>query len=113
VSELDLHRSAAGGEGLLDLAEGGRTRHAAEAKPRDLVERRTLFREARHAAAYRDDKACLTCPGAGGPAGLSDELRLCSLNALSQSSTAEQRRSAGIHGQSLAAIFRAVRASSG
>jgi len=51
VSELDLHRGAAGGEGLLDFAEGGRTGHAAKAKPHDLVERRAFLREARHAAA--------------------------------------------------------------
>ena len=31
VGELDLHRGAAGGEGPLDLIQGGRAGHAAEA----------------------------------------------------------------------------------
>lgn len=88
-----LHRSVTGGESLLDLAEGGRTWHTARAKPRDLVERRALFREARHAAAYRDDKACRTCPGAGG------------LLALAMSCASAQCAEP--------AIFRAIRASSG
>ena len=39
VGELDLYRSAAGGEGPLDLLEGGDIRHSAEAEPSDLVER--------------------------------------------------------------------------
>src|SRR5215510_2456121 len=41
----------------LDLLEGGGARHAVKAKPRDLVERRAHFREARHAAGDRDHKA--------------------------------------------------------
>jgi hypothetical protein len=50
VGEFDLHGGAAGGEGPLDLAESGPVRHAAEAEPGDLVERRALCGKARHAA---------------------------------------------------------------
>ena len=57
VSKLDLHGGTAGGEGMLDLIESGQFRHAAEAEPRDLVERRTLAGEARHTTRNRDDKA--------------------------------------------------------
>src|SRR5919197_311241 len=54
VRELDLHVSAAGGERPLDVVEGGRARHTAEAESRDLVERRTVVGEARHPAGNRD-----------------------------------------------------------
>jgi hypothetical protein len=109
VGKLDLHGGAAGGEGPLDLVEGGRARHAAEAEPRDLVERRALFGKARHAAGNRDHEACRVCPAtACSIAGLGDELRLAPLDALSQGDVAKQGQSTGIHAHSLAAIFPAV-----
>jgi hypothetical protein len=57
VREFDLHGGAAGGEGPLDLAEGARARHAAEAQPGDLVERRALLSKARHAAGQGQHEA--------------------------------------------------------
>ncbi len=102
VGQLDLHGGVAGGEGPLDLVEGGRTRHAAEAEPRDLVERRALLGKARHTAGKRDHEARRVCPTmAGGLAALGDELRLDPLDALGQRSVAEQGRPVGVHAQSL------------
>jgi hypothetical protein len=70
-------RSTGTCEGMLDLAEHGRIRYAAEAEPGDVVERRALLGEARHAAGNRDHEARRVCPAApGGLAGLRDELRL-------------------------------------
>jgi len=90
VGELDLHWGAAGGEGPLDLLEGGRARHAAEAEPRDLVERRALFGKACHAVGNRDREARRAYPAAaGGLAGPGDELRLDPLDALGHGSAAE------------------------
>ena len=66
MGEFDLHGGTAVGEGLLDFIESGRIRHAAEAESRDLVVRRTLPGEARHAARNRDHKARRACPAAGG-----------------------------------------------
>ena len=109
VGELDLHGGAAGGEGPLDLVEGGRARHAAEAEPRDLVERRARLGEARDAAGDGDHETRRVGPAAaGGLAGLGDELRLDPLDALGQGGVAEQRQPAGVHAQSLARIFRKV-----
>jgi hypothetical protein len=105
VGELDLHGSAAGGEGPLDFVEGGRARHAAEAEPRDLVERRALFGKAGHAAGERDHEARRICPAtAGGLTGLGDELRLDPLDALGQGGVAEEGQSVGVHAQSLVSL---------
>ena len=109
VGELDLHGGAAGGEGPLDLIQGGRARHAAEAEPRDLVERRALLGKARDAAGDRDHETRRAGPAtAGGLAALGDELRLDPLDALGQGGVAEQGQPAGVHAQSLATIFRSV-----
>jgi len=108
VGELDLHRSAAGGEGLLELIQGGHPRHPAKAQPGDLVERRARFGKARHAARNRDHQTRGVCPAtAGGPAGLGDEPGLGPLDTLSQGSAAEQGQPAGNHPASLAEIARA------
>jgi hypothetical protein len=102
VGELDLHRGAAGGEGPLDLVKGGRARHAAEAEPGDLVERRALLGKARHPTGDRDHQARGARPTAGCLAGPGDELRLGPLNALSQGDVAEQGHPDGAHAPSLA-----------
>jgi hypothetical protein len=86
MGELDLHGGAADGEGPLDLVEVGRTRDATEAEARDLVERRTLLGEARHAAGNRDHEAHRVTPSAArGLAAPGDELRsMRSARAVSQ-----------------------------
>jgi len=97
MGEFDLHGGTAAGEGLLDFVESGRIRHAAKAEPRDLVVRRTLPGEARHAARNRNHKARRARPAAGGLAALGDELDLCPLDAPGQGGIAEQRRPPGAH----------------
>ena len=76
VGELDLDRGGAGGEGALDLVEGGRVRDAGEAEPRDLVERRVRLGEARDAAGERDHEAAPVVAAVRRPGGQRDELRL-------------------------------------
>ena len=103
VGQLDPHGGAAGGEGPLDLLQGGRARHAAEAEPRDLVQRRVLFGKGRHAAGDGDHESRCTGPAtAGRLTGLGHHLRLGPLDAPGQGGVAEQGQSAGVHAQSLA-----------
>jgi hypothetical protein len=104
VGELDLHRGAAGGEGPLDLVEGGRARRSAKSEPGDLVERRVLLGEAGHAARDRDHEARpVRPPAAGGLAGPGDELRLNPFDAPGQGSVAEEGQPASAHAPSLGA----------
>jgi hypothetical protein len=98
VGELDLHRSAAGGEGSLDLLEGGGIRHAAEAEPGDLVERRALFGEARHYSGDREPEARRGRHATTrGFAGRGDELCLGPLDTPGQGDVTEQGQPAGAH----------------
>src|SRR5207247_10076359 len=97
MGEFDLHGGTAVGEGLLDFIESGRIRHVAEAESRDLVVRRTLPGEARHAARNRDHEARRACPAAGGLVTLGDELALYPLDAPGQGGIAEQGRPPGAH----------------
>jgi hypothetical protein len=103
VGKLDLHGGAAGGKGALDLVQRGHARHTAEAEPRDLVERRALLGEGRHAAGNRDHEARRAYLATiRGLAGAGDELRLDALDALGQGGVAEERRSVKVHAQNLA-----------
>jgi hypothetical protein len=103
VGQLDLHGGAEGGERPFELVEGGRARHAAEAEPGDLVERRALFGKARHTTRHREHETRRVSPAtAGGLAGLGDELRLGPLDAPGHAGVAEQRQPAGDHAPSLA-----------
>src|SRR5206468_11067821 len=93
---------AAGGEGPLDLVEGGHARRSGNTEPRYLVERRVLLGEARHAAGDRDREARRVRPAAAGClARLGDELRLGSLDALGQGGVAEPGQPANAHPPSL------------
>ena len=94
VCELDLHRGPAGGERPLDLVEGGCGRDAVETEPRDLVEGRSFFGEARHATGNRDHETRgVRLPATGGLAAPGYQLGLGPLDARCQVGVAEQRRS--------------------
>ena len=85
-------------ERLLDLVEPGGGRDAAEAEPRDLVEGRPFFGEARDATGNRDHETSgVRLPAAGGLAAPGDQPGLGTLDAGSQGGVAEERQSFGVH----------------
>jgi hypothetical protein len=89
--ELDLHGCAVSGEGLFDLLERGCGRHAIQAQPPDLVQRRALFGKASYAAGNGDHEARAAHRAmVGGFVALGDELRLGPLDALSQGGVAKR-----------------------
>src|SRR5215207_6600108 len=98
MRELDLHRSTAIPERPLDLVESGHTRHATEAEPRDLVERRTLLGKTRHTTGNGNHETCAVCAATmGGLTGLCDQLCLDPLDTLSQRGIAEQGQPIAVH----------------
>jgi hypothetical protein len=92
VGELDLDAGAAGGERRLDLVQVGHARHAGEADPGDLVERRARLGEAHHSAGERTHVTV-----GGGRAAAGHELCLGAFDPLGERGVAEQGHAVSLH----------------
>ncbi|MBV8712572.1 MAG: hypothetical protein JOY56_12380 [Solirubrobacterales bacterium] len=83
MAKLNLHGCAASGKGPFDLRQYGCGWHSTKAPPRNLVQRRALFREAGHTTSNGHHEApAIPRAMVGGFAASGDELRLSLFNAL-------------------------------